>query len=794
MYYFTQAQRDLINQTALDPNPPGGNALANMYDLIYQIIQQPDVFGNVADGNVIAWFGAAAQTNRGIGGASDFIRSYTQAQLEIRSDDALPDVSSTLQTASDAIADAVRLDIVSQSTPINGVDYYALPTAHEIGEKDAIETLDSLSGFSSSPGIWSGNPLYLGLGDGSFWYNTILETDGDTYDLLAAAKSFWIAGIDSLANTDDLVSLWYGQGSAGRAEALNQVAAALTATNSFFESAYGYFGELGVSGLLGDQVVVGSEGSDLSLEEQLGLSWNTFIHGGAGNDLLVGSLGEDTLDGGTDHDDATFYLVSEEMSEGLHAAIFSLDSDAQFSAEVTGTDLQSFVFNVEELKLGRHDDILEVVDLYYDTSSLTDVYAGDNGVLGDKIDLSSVTVQGAIVNLENGTLRLTDGQWQIEVHDFENVVGTSHNDTITGDDQANGINGHLGADVLIGGGGDDFIFFDAADGENVDGGSGRDVAVALGSDGVTVDIAAQGLECVIGCDGVDTITVAGIAPGPDELLYAAGGGGSDTFIVTHNPGEGPKVLWGGAGADHFDFRLTDPDYSRDQIGIAVVHIEGLTEEAFSRLTLANLGLGGIDISKLDAIIINPDGLDSYFWGGAPLTTSNIDLLDYDDVGYYSHFVSGYDTPASFEVRSSSYLGGTQSIQSVFSNEIRVQHEITFNFDYLDITVWSGGDYEVVETETYNERPYESLQAAIDEAKFIAELEFEQYAPYSEYGTTPEYWTMTYHETDSDVPHYYAPFFVVGGTFSGGDLSANGQLIGSLPDDSGPSAFDWLLAA
>lgn len=42
MYYFTQAQRDLINQTALDPNPPGGNALANMYDLIYQIIQQPD--------------------------------------------------------------------------------------------------------------------------------------------------------------------------------------------------------------------------------------------------------------------------------------------------------------------------------------------------------------------------------------------------------------------------------------------------------------------------------------------------------------------------------------------------------------------------------------------------------------------------------------------------------------------------------------------------------------------------------------------------------------------------------
>jgi hypothetical protein len=168
MYYFTQAQRNLIEQAATDPNPPGGNALANMYDLIYQMIQQPDAFGNAADGNVIAWFGAAAQTNRGIGGASDFIRSYTQAQLEIRSGDALPDVSSTLQTASDEIARAVRDDIILEATPINGVDYYALPNAHEIGGKDAIKTLESLSGFSSSPGIWSGNPLYIGLGDGRF--------------------------------------------------------------------------------------------------------------------------------------------------------------------------------------------------------------------------------------------------------------------------------------------------------------------------------------------------------------------------------------------------------------------------------------------------------------------------------------------------------------------------------------------------------------------------------------------------------------------------------------------------
>lgn len=553
--------------------------------------------------------------------------------------------------------------------------------------------------------------------------------------------------------------------------------------------------------------MIGGNGGDNTL---IGTADDDVMNGQAGDDTFIGGDGADRYHGGSGEDTADYSFESSGIIIQLGALQGGTADEWAAINEVSvvqrirdGEGNWDFAIGVEKIVGTVHDDRVSffgAADDYFNEDDVdTLLQGGGNTDLGDVLDFSALKdVPSGLTAIwdASGTINFNTGSWAAAgaAEDFEAVIGSSGNDSITGDDQANGINGHLGADVLIGGGGDDFIFFDAADGANVDGGAGWDVAVALGSDGVTVDMAAQGLECVIGCDGADTITVAGIAPGPDELLHAAGGGGSDTFIVTHNPGEGPKVLWGGAGADHFDFRLTDPDYSRDQLGIAVVHIEGLTEEAFSRLTLANLGLGGIDISKLDAIIINPDGLDSYFWGGAPLTTSNIDLLDYDDVGYYSHFVSGYDTPASFEVRSSSYLGGTQSIQSVFSNEIRVQHELTFNFDYLDITVWSGGDYEVAETETYNERPYESLQAAIDEAKFIAELEFEQYAPYSEYGTTPEYWTMTYHETDSDVPHYYAPFFVVGGTFSGGDLSANGQLISSLPDDSGPSAFDWLLAA
>ena len=88
-----------------------------------QIIQQPDAFGNAADSNVVAWFGAAAQANRGEGGASDLIRSYTYAQLFLRTGNEIEDISNVLQNASNAIANAVYGDIESSRENIDGEVY-----------------------------------------------------------------------------------------------------------------------------------------------------------------------------------------------------------------------------------------------------------------------------------------------------------------------------------------------------------------------------------------------------------------------------------------------------------------------------------------------------------------------------------------------------------------------------------------------------------------------------------------------------------------------------------------------
>ncbi len=64
-FYLTQAQVNVLQY--LDPTW-AENYYANLYDLICEFIQSPDPFGTSADDNVIAWFGAAKDANRGVGG------------------------------------------------------------------------------------------------------------------------------------------------------------------------------------------------------------------------------------------------------------------------------------------------------------------------------------------------------------------------------------------------------------------------------------------------------------------------------------------------------------------------------------------------------------------------------------------------------------------------------------------------------------------------------------------------------------------------------------------------------
>ncbi len=234
----------------------------------------------------------------------------------------------------------------------------------------------------------------------------------------------------------------------------------------------------------------------------------------------------------------------------------------------------------------------------------------------------------------------------------------------------------------------------------------------------------------------------------------------------------------------------------------MVTIDGLTEEAFSRLTVADLGLGDIDVSLLSAIIINPDATDRFSLDGVGLGTSSVNLQEWWEIGNDPDLLALLlpgSTPVSLDVRTTDVLGGSYAVQGVYRNEVRAVHEITLQYNYHDVTVRSDGGYEVVNTDTYEEelirwneetgQPLTSSSEIIADALRAAERVFAQWDE-QDYGhITSEYWTV---QESSDTPT--GPFYVVGGAFAGNVLSANGDLSGSLPNDPGPSPFDWLLAA
>ena len=179
----------------------------------------------------------------------------------------------------------------------------------------------------------------------------------------------------------------------------------------------------------------------------IGDDHDNWLRGRAGADSLVGGEGRDWLDYWGSNAGVSVNLATGEASGG-HA-----EGDT-FSG-------------VERVRGSAHDDTL--------TGD-----AGDNALRGgggaDSLDggagedwLSYYDSDvGVSVNLATGAASGGDAQGDT-FRNVERIYGSSHNDTLTGDDGNNQLDGHLGDDVLTGGRGDDtFTFF------NGDGAPGND--------------------------------------------------------------------------------------------------------------------------------------------------------------------------------------------------------------------------------------------------------------------------------------------------------------------------------
>lgn len=397
-------------------------------------------------------------------------------------------------------------------------------------------------------------------------------------------------GQDSLANIENLIGsdfgdLLIGDGQANRVQGGAGADDILGVDGS--DTLLGEAGDDTVEAGNGNDLVFGGIGNDILVGEDTivvpGGSGSTpgddTLDGGDGDDTLDGGAGDDSLIGGDGFDRADFANAPGAVTVDLGAGQASGD----------GTDT---LLGIEAVLGGGQDDLLvgDAVDNLLLGIEGDDTLSGgagddtlDGGFNSDTADFSGSGSE-VDVDLAAGT---ASGQGNDTLISIENVIGTTGDDTLSGDAAANRLEGTAAQDILTGGGGDDTLLggdgddtLSGGDGNDgqfggsgndafvgnlgndlIDGGNGTDILNhSLATAAVQVDLAAgtatgQGndtlanIEQVFGSNFADDLRGSG---GGDVL---SGGGGDDTLAG----GDGDDTLLGGSGSDRavFGFAL-DP--------------------------------------------------------------------------------------------------------------------------------------------------------------------------------------------------------------------------------------------
>ncbi|MBN1818737.1 MAG: hypothetical protein JW828_15350, partial [Sedimentisphaerales bacterium] len=428
----------------------------------------------------------------------------------------------------------------------------------------------------------------------------------------------------------------------------------------------GSVNDLAFSGI--ESITGGNDADEVWVSESGSLTGT--IDGGAGEDLLVGpnvasSWQVNAADAGTLNWETTVDQSTLSISLGFR--------------------------DIENLAGGSNADAFKVGQ----SGSLTGVLDGGTGM--DRLDYSAWT-SGVIVNLSMGIAPST-----FRITGIENVTGSSRDDILIGDDNANQLIGGGGNDILVGEAGDDILtggigndtyLLTPGDTDTITELAGQgtdtlDYSAYLADSPVTVDLTGDtatgtngvaNIESVVGGSGDDILT------GDANANSLTGGAGNDVL----SGGGGNDALTGGAGDDTYVFavaggtntitiaELEDEgidtlDYSAYPIQIAVAvdlaagtatgtsgvaNIEdvigGSGNDSLTGNEGANRLAGGRGNDTLtggagdDTYVLNPDGIDTIIETGG-----GIDTLDY----------SAFTTPVVVSLAVST-APGTNGISSI----------------------------------------------------------------------------------------------------------------------------------
>ncbi|OSQ39539.1 calcium-binding protein [Thalassospira mesophila] len=295
---------------------------------------------------------------------------------------------------------------------------------------------------------------------------------------------------------------------------------------------------------LNGETVYGGDGddniaNDIDEYEGAGDNPDTYFDGGAGDDtvyadgvghdILIGGEGDDWMEAGGPYDD---------LKTGS-ATLFGGSGDDWLFSHDGGSDT---------MLGGSGDDI---------------IYGGENGDVmdggsgSDTLFVASDPDGHVFVDL--ATSEISGGAYEnSSIRNFENLTGSSGDDTFLGDDGRNVFYGDWGNDSLSGAGGDDLLqglgdddFLSGDDGrDRLEGGSGTDDL--KGGNGHDVLEGGAGADVLEGGDGNDYLI--------GDVHHSGFGAGADTFLwdVYEGGAERDRIVdfqADGSNADHI--KLSD---------------------------------------------------------------------------------------------------------------------------------------------------------------------------------------------------------------------------------------------